>query len=99
MSSVPLQANESATEQMTAITATATDPVAPTPTKVRKQWYSTIAYAKAMKRRRRLEADMWTVDVTPTSVTCMACNNTIQLDKSRAYYPENWETHLGRCLS
>jgi hypothetical protein len=49
-------------------------------------------------RKRKLEADEWTTDVTPKSVKCRACGRNVSLDKRSRYYPGLWLKHRGKCM-
>jgi hypothetical protein len=49
-------------------------------------------------RKRSLENDDWSLDVTPTSVKCCACGRTVSLDKRSRYYPGLWLKHRGKCM-
>jgi hypothetical protein len=49
------------------------------------------------ERKATLEADKWASNVTPTSVKCVACSQTISLDKRSRYYPGLWLKHCKKC--
>ncbi|KAJ7183830.1 hypothetical protein C8R46DRAFT_1067924 [Mycena filopes] len=49
------------------------------------------------ERRRTLEDDPWTLEVTPHEVVCRGCRRTIKLDRRSRYYPGLWEKHRDRC--
>jgi hypothetical protein len=73
----------------------ATDPVVP-PSKVPKK-RGPKKEVNDIRRRRVLEADEFTEDITPTSVKCNACGQTIQLDDRGAYYEGAWKNHCLTC--
>ncbi|KAL0953347.1 hypothetical protein HGRIS_004587 [Hohenbuehelia grisea] len=49
-------------------------------------------------RKKQLEDDPWTEDVTPTSVSCGACHREIRLDKRSRFYPGLWNKHRAKCM-
>ncbi|KAI6112555.1 hypothetical protein F5141DRAFT_732169 [Pisolithus sp. B1] len=49
------------------------------------------------QRKRELEEDEYTADVTVTSVTCVGCGKQISLDKRSRYYPGLWVKHRNKC--
>ncbi|KAI5980803.1 hypothetical protein EDD15DRAFT_2381210 [Pisolithus albus] len=49
------------------------------------------------QRKRELEEDEFTADVTVTSVTCVGCGKQISLDKRSRYYPGLWVKHRNKC--
>lgn len=49
------------------------------------------------QRKRELEGDEFTADVTVTSVTCVGCGKQISLDKRSRYYPGLWVKHRNKC--
>ncbi|KAI6041869.1 hypothetical protein EDC04DRAFT_2545110, partial [Pisolithus marmoratus] len=49
------------------------------------------------QRKRELEEDEFTTNVTVTSVTCVGCNKSISLDKRSRYYPGLWVKHRNKC--
>ncbi|KAJ7478971.1 hypothetical protein FB451DRAFT_1240274 [Mycena latifolia] len=49
------------------------------------------------ERRKTLETDEWTMDVTPHEVVCRGCRRSIKLDRRSRYYPGLWEKHRDRC--
>jgi hypothetical protein len=50
------------------------------------------------EQKTTLEADKWALNVTPTSVKCVACSQTISLDKRSRYYPGLWLKHRRKCI-
>lgn len=49
------------------------------------------------QRKRELEEDEFTANVTVTRVTCVGCGKQISLDKRSRYYPGLWVKHRNKC--
>lgn len=49
------------------------------------------------ERRRRLEADPWTLEVLPKLVKCRGCLRWIKLDQRSMYYGGLWNKHRDHC--
>ncbi|KAG6335794.1 hypothetical protein ID866_3290 [Astraeus odoratus] len=49
------------------------------------------------QRKRELEEDDFTENVTATSVICRGCRKQISLDKRSRYYPGLWVKHKSKC--
>jgi hypothetical protein len=56
---------------------------------------------RRMERKRELEAELWSGEVTPTTVWCRACRKDIALNSRNGaqYYRSNWDKHMepGKC--
>lgn len=49
------------------------------------------------QRKKILEDDIWTTNITVTSVDCRGCGKTLALDGRRHYYLGLWEKHRDKC--
>ncbi|KAJ7448660.1 hypothetical protein B0H11DRAFT_2247604 [Mycena galericulata] len=50
-----------------------------------------------VERRAALNADEWTLDVTPKEIRCRGCRKRVRLSHGSEFHPPRWQKHRGRC--